>query len=762
MSDRLYELLPAVYRIRDAGQGYVLKALLAVMERELDVVDDDIARLYRNWFIETCDEWVVPYIGDLLDVRGIQTYGGDSFSLRAYVANTLAYRRRKGTAAVLEQLAHDVTGWPARAVEYFQRLQTTQYINHIRPENHRTPDLRDSAALAFVDGPFDTTAHTADVRHIDNRRGRHNIPNIGIWLWRLQSYSLDGVSPRAHGAGDGRYFFNPLGADLQLFNRPQAESSIADLAAEINQPVPLRRRPLFDDLQALREGICEDSVWLTEPPLLRVTSDGVDIAIDGIHVCDLSDYDSGGGVMDWRRPPASVGDHRTVAIDPRLGRLSFAPGEIPDDLQVAYAYGFSADIGGGPYNRRMTLELWLPRYIKPEVADEDFELWQIGVTRDTALHAAVDSHSPVVGDLAAAIAAWNAHVGETDTPFGIITLLDSATYDEDLSATEHEIAVPAGARLAIVAAAWPDNGQIVDGEPQRPRGRLAPDARRPHILADLQVRGSADSGAQAGELLLDGLLIEGRIRVLSGNLGPLTLYHCTLGASAGGLGQSIDVDTTGGSGDVVNNANLSISLDHCISGPLDLPDSVATLVVADSIIAEDRIVEGHGLTTTTAIEAHGADADIQRSTVYGTVDLRTLSASDCIFTGILTITRRQDGCLRFSYVPPDSRTPRHYRCQPDHALVKRAEPLAVDTLDAPEIAAVTGRVQPDFTSSRYGEPGFSQLSLSCATEITTGGEGDSEMGAFYSLRQPQREANLRGALEEYLRFGLEAGIFHVT
>ena len=54
-------------------------------------------------------------VGDLLDVRGIQTYGGDGFSLRAYVANTLAYRRRKGTAAVLEQLARDVTGWPARA-----------------------------------------------------------------------------------------------------------------------------------------------------------------------------------------------------------------------------------------------------------------------------------------------------------------------------------------------------------------------------------------------------------------------------------------------------------------------------------------------------------------------------------------------------------------------------------------------------------------------------------------------------------------------
>jgi hypothetical protein len=195
MTDRLYDLLPAIYRIRDAEQGYALKAMLAVMEQQLDAVEGDIDQLYRNWFIETCDEWVVPYIGDLLDVRGIRAYGGDSFSLRGYVANTLAYRRRKGTAAVLEQLARDVTGWPARAVEYFQRLQTTQHINHIRIDNLRTPDLRASAQLAFVDGPFDTTANTGEVRHIDNGRGKHNIPNIGLWLWRLQSYSIDGVTP---------------------------------------------------------------------------------------------------------------------------------------------------------------------------------------------------------------------------------------------------------------------------------------------------------------------------------------------------------------------------------------------------------------------------------------------------------------------------------------------------------------------------------------------------------------------------------------
>ena len=36
------------------------------------------------------------------------------------------------------------------------------------------------------------------------------------------------------------------------------------------------------------------------------------------------------------------------------------------------------------------------------------------------------------------------------------------------------------------------------------------------------------------------------------------------------------------------------------------------------------------------------------------------------------------------------------------------------------------------------------------------------MGAFHDLYQPQREINLRVRLDEYLRFGLEAGIFYAS
>ena len=69
---------------------------------------------------------------------------------------------------------------------------------------------------------------------------------------------------------------------------------------------------------------------------------------------------------------------------------------------------------------------------------------------------------------------------------------------------------------------------------------------------------------------------------------------------------------------------------------------------------------------------------------------------------------------------------------------------------------------PRFTDTRYGRPAYAQLGLDCASEITKGAQDGSEMGAFSSLEQPQRETNLRVRLEEYLPFGLEPGLVYVT
>jgi hypothetical protein len=118
--------------------------------------------------------------------------------------------------------------------------------------------------------------------------------------------------------------------------------------------------------------------------------------------------------------------------------------------------------------------------------------------------------------------------------------------------------------------------------------------------------------------------------------------------------------------------------------------------------------------------------------------------------------------VRFCYVPDGSRVPRRYRCQPQLAIDQRAIELSVEPLPTDERSLVLARVRPEFTAEQYGRPGYAQLSLGCAPEIRTGAEDGSEMGAFDHLKQPQREANLRVSLEEYLRFGLETGLIFVT
>ena len=144
-SQRLYNLLPAIYRRRDTEQGEPLKALMGAMEAELEIFEEDLGTLYDNWFIETCEEWAVPYIGDLLGLKGLYPGIPGIFSQRAFVANTLAFRRRKGTTMVLEQLARDATGWPTKVVEFFELMRDAEYQSPAhRQRRHRFNSRRES------------------------------------------------------------------------------------------------------------------------------------------------------------------------------------------------------------------------------------------------------------------------------------------------------------------------------------------------------------------------------------------------------------------------------------------------------------------------------------------------------------------------------------------------------------------------------------------------------------------------------------------
>jgi hypothetical protein len=773
-TDRLYELLPAVYRIRDAEHGQPLRALMGVLETELAALEQDVEGLYDNWFIETCEEWVVPYIGDLLKVPGLHAGGVGSFSLRAYVANVLAYRRRKGTATVLEQMAGDVSGWRARVVEFGRLLAATQSLNHVRRAQPAFTSVRDADSLALIGGPFDPTAHSVDVRHVDSARGRHNIPNIGIFLWRLQSYELERVTPCACELDPrtftvtpldlGRYTFHPLGISTPLFNNPQPETEITHLAEEVNVPAALRRRPLYRELEARRAaldaGATPKPVYFDSQPPFEIYLDGAELPLppEQLRICDLSDWDAAG----WQPPAPQATETIAALVDPQRGRLVVTAAAV-QQVQVSYAYGYSGDIGGGPYDRSDTLAGLF--------GDVDQIIWWRGVSARSG-----DDAGPVYATFGDAVRAWRQWSSNNRDQIGVITVMDSDTYVESLTGDEHRIDVHANNHLIIVAAYWRDGelpgvgGSDLDPDkvPQAElSGALVVEGLRPCLRGNVSVKAnsSATDAGSAG-LHLNGLLIDGQLTVLTGNLGQLDVAHCTIVPGRGGI------TVNPSSGVTTNNPHLTVRLVRSISGCLLLPEEIGGLFIQDSIV--DAVAATgevrHAVAANAAGDQAGPETRIERSTLRGAVHVRTLLlASDTIFTAAVTATRLQAGCVRYSYLPETSHAPRRFRCQPDLALLQAARMHVTDQylatvadLPAAEYQSIVRRLRPMFTSLDYGDPGYAQLALLCATELRAGAEDGSEMGAFSHLRQPQREANIRANLAEYLRFGLEAGIFYVN
>jgi len=188
-AEKAWELIPAVYRHEDgvAERPGVLRALVEIIAAQAAVLRRSQDRLWDDAFIDLCDEWAVPYLGDLVGTRLVSALNGRG--RRIDVAKTVYYRRRKGTIRVLEQLISDIAGWEGKVTESFRRLARAHHGLDASPRakllgrySHTAPggfaDLRDVRAAIASDGPFDEYAHTPDVRRVRGSDGLWNIPKI--------------------------------------------------------------------------------------------------------------------------------------------------------------------------------------------------------------------------------------------------------------------------------------------------------------------------------------------------------------------------------------------------------------------------------------------------------------------------------------------------------------------------------------------------------------------------------------------------------
>ena len=751
-TDHLYNLLPTIYRLRDADRGYPLKALLRVVEEQVNVVEQDISQLYENWFIETCDDWAVPYIGDLIGWEPVHEAGepGDAATPRGRernkiliprreMANTIRYRRRKGTLALLELLANDVAGWPARAVEFFRLLGVTQNINFPYMRRGELVDLRELARLHLIDGPFDDLAHTADVRRINSGRtdGRYNIPSVGVFVCRLKSYSV--TLCRAQCAEDispDCFTFSVLGNDTPLFNAAVREAEPTGIAREVNLPVAIRRRAFEAHKPGDRAGKTRASdvyygegksvsIWVRKRQKDRNQPGERElIPASRIVPADLSG---------WKYRPR----HERVAVDPVLGRIVFPTGHSPKDgVWVSYHYGFSADIGGGEYDR-------------PLSQNDPHKLYRVGP--DEGFHS-----------INAALRRWRDH-DSADNPNAVVEITDSGVYVEQI-----HVELKEGQSLQLRAA----NGK-------RPVIRLLDwHTDRPDALSV--------SGERGSRFTIDGLLISGRSVMIEGDIAKVKIRHSTLVP-----GWTLDGDC-----EPQRPAEPSLEL-RCPYARVDIEKSIIGSIqvhpLMNTVNAEyergskgktkSQAAEagcygiGYGFridpiclhlsdtildATSPTLEAIGAPGcavaharlTIKRCTVFGEIQVHAIDlAENSIFDGRITVARSQEGCMRFCSVTPGSRTPRRYHCQPDLAIQG-----ITDALKAQEQT----RVKPRFNSKRYGNPDYCQLADDCAEEITRGADDESDMGVFHDLYQPQRFVNLRARLDEYTPASMDAAIIFMN
>ena len=361
-----------------------------------------------------------------------------------------------------------VTGWRAKVVEFFQSISTTQHLNHIRPNKATTLSIRNVSGVETINTAFDENAHTVDVLDSSARQTKYKTNKIGMFIWRLNSYGITNAMPLLVTQSPGNYTFNPTGLDIPLFNRPQLLQEFTDRVTNINVPEALSFAAFADDLQYYQK------LYPTPPANLNTMFYGPDRSLclfreengetNAIPINELISMD----LSTWTKPPIGK-----IAVDVTHGRIALAEGASISNLKLNYSYGFSADLGGGPYNRKSSLAI--------NNAENYFRV-----------------NKSLNNNLNTAFTAWL----ESDAKESVIQITDNGIYDEAIN-WNIELEEP---RILYIEAA---------------------DGYRPTLRSD--IFNITVTGSQL-TLYINGLLIDSALKTILSSQSSVNLFitHTTL------------------------------------------------------------------------------------------------------------------------------------------------------------------------------------------------------------------------------------------
>lgn len=779
----LFERLPEIYRTRDAEQtpANQLRAYLAAIEGSFGALHDDIAQLYEDLFIDTCDDWVIPYLADLLGTTHLK---GEPRTLRADVADTIALRRRKGTLGAIERLGVNLTGWACRAVELRENLGWSQHLNHQRPDAGGEPPygastltrfdvprggtvpIRDPAALALLGTPFDNFAYTADMKPAVDDARHINLPNLAIFLWRLAAYRLPRVRPLAKGIGDlgaqpaGRARFalrfdlHPLDIPVRLFNtsRPGflgASTSggvISPLTDADAVPGPMLDARLNSDTPAGHpEAYAQIDFYnaAATPPDFDLGDVGLQLFMPQtlvpllVPVAPLTEWRwifRGDNLCAWEtglRRPLRSGE---IVIDPDIGRaligldsaaqadelIVSSGGGLVSRLFVSFTYGAAGPVGAHPVTR--TFATTGPNVDLRRVGDVAG-----GVTLQTALDGLAAATAPVVIEIHDSLVH---HIDLSLLPGTAIDGTFSLRLAQSLTiraAGEHRpivrLSQPLSLRPVSAAAATPFEPHVrLDGL------HLAPD--------ETFVAGAAliDRAAVARLEIVGCTLEPGGHSLRDGTRAPM--QRALRLVNGYGFSDPADVNAFVPTPDVVIQRSITGTLGVDDRYRLDIEDSVvdAGLGFADAATGLFAIAAA-----TDPANAWGAPFDFDGLTCFGPVRVAAVGGLGGIFTQRFAVLDDQRGCIKWTAFSGDAD-----RLPPNHFCVPASDARIV------------------FTSERFGDPGYAQLARETDRRVRELGPDDDAMGAFGFLLEAHKWTNLHVRLREFMPVGVRPLVVPVT
>ncbi len=770
----MYERLPEIYRIRDAEQvpQGQLAAYVDLFENVHSTLRDNIEALGRDAFIESCDDWVVPYIADLL---GSSHLSGDPWTLRADVARTINHRRRKGTLGAIESLAYALSGWAAHTVEMRDRLVWNQHINHQRPDIGGAPplsassflgdarrggtvNLRDPALLSLLNTPFDPFAHVADIKPAAGWRGLYNLPNLGIFLWRLRAYTVSRFKPIADqffippallpaSIGDAKFAvrleLHPQSEPMVLFNthRFHADDEPPNISSPDAVPGPMPSARLSNDTPAGRpEHYVEIAPYTDGTVPDRMNRVGLSLQIPQTLFTATTPWQfRGANLCAWEtglQPPLRAHE---IAIDPDRGRVVFGAmgaaqateaDAIVSGLYISPTHAFQGPVGAQPIPRQPTPATWL-------------EVLPIIVNIDT-VNTPANTLQNALSNL------------QTRAQPLIIEIKDSLVHELDLSViagTSNELGLQT---LRLNRSLWI---RAADGE--RPVIRLKqPLAFRPNDVL------SAGAPAVMDSLMvrLEGLYLTRNKIVFPANtpliaraaLNQLHIQDCTL--DPGGYIALNNIRTPILPSMRLNNSNgfvlpgeilafdqsPEIVLENSISGPLAIDDDYY-LNIINSIIDAGGTLEtaapalAVGAATGNAELTWGPALTIDGLTCFGRMRVTSASGKGGIWVHALQVLDNQSGCIKYSwFADADNRLPSNHAC-----LHQSQSDL-------------------HFVAETFGKPGYAQITRDSDIRILEQGPNDDEMGAFGFLLNSHKWKNIQIRFREYMPVGIRPVLIAVT